>query len=116
MTTIPQTAALTVIMQADPGRAEADAAIQSVQMGGSVFRFHPSEAFFHQLRLRVAKEPGLADKIAVLYVDSDGSVKPIGLREADELGWPPGFLHEGWEIETEILRARQTLPSSGEGR
>lgn len=70
-----------------------------------------SEMFFHRLRLRVAMDPSLADKIAVYFIDppKDGvccAPRKVGLRRDDELRWPDGFLQEGWEIENQIKAVR----------
>jgi predicted ATPase len=71
-----------------------------------------SEMFFHRLRLRVAMQPELLDKIAVYFIDQpkDGLCCPprkVGLAYSDEPTWPSGFFQEGWDTETQINFVRQ---------
>jgi predicted ATPase len=71
-----------------------------------------SEMFFHRLRLRAAMDPALASQIAVYFVDAPiegtcSTPRSVGLGYADEIRWPEGFLHEAWEIETQINAVRE---------
>lgn len=72
-----------------------------------------SDLFFHQLRLRVAREPMLREMIRVYFVDQPPGTnecaqpRVIELDAHGQLQWPKGFMHEGWELENEILRARR---------
>jgi predicted ATPase len=70
-----------------------------------------SEMFFHRLRLRAEMTPELREKVAVYFADPPDHLdcrqpRRIGLRMEDELRWPPGFLQEGWELESEIEAVR----------
>lgn len=72
-----------------------------------------SEMFFHRLRLRAAMNSELMNKIAVYFCkqpDADGMcIQPckVGLQYEQELSWPAGFLHEAWEMETQIGAIRE---------
>lgn len=63
--------------------------------------------YFHALRLLVARDPSLADRIEVRYTDAQGKEYPLGLLKEDELRWAPGFDMEGWNMETEIAELRR---------
>jgi hypothetical protein len=112
--TVRPTKPLTVVMQRDNGAAEADAAIERARdpKANGYVAMNVSEMFLHQLRLRVAQDPSLAEQIEVLYFDGEQR-HAIGLTAAEELRWPVGFLHDGWQIENEILRTRR---ASGESQ
>jgi predicted ATPase len=76
-----------------------------------------SEAFFHQLRLRVAENPALASMIGIYFVDAataEGCSVPrlIGLEERDEIIWPEGFLNDSWEREIRIQELRENRAKS----
>ena len=62
-----------------------------------------SSLFFHQLRLRVALDPTLADKIAVYYlVPGSNAYSEVKLAHGNELHWPLGFQNDLFEKEVEI--------------
>ena len=105
--------ALTVLMQTDDGADDADRYIANIDKGQAILATK-SEMFFHQLRLRVALEPLLADKISVLFYQ-DGKYKKVGLYFKDELSWPVGFLQGAWEKEGEIQAAREAAPQPTDG-
>jgi hypothetical protein len=96
--------ALTVVMLHDDGAVEADQALAKLDAGGA-FVVTKSEMFFHQLRLRVAIDPTLLEKIDVFYL-TDGGYQPVGLLYDDELRWPVGFLLDAWRTEGEIQAVR----------
>jgi hypothetical protein len=62
------------------------------------------ENYFHMLRLAIAKEPSLKDKIVVFY-PFKGELVEIDMT--DSLRWPEGFLNEAWDIESQIIRSRR---------
>jgi len=72
-----------------------------------------SEMFFHRLRLLAALNQELAARIVVYFIDPPGldnlCIEPrkVGLEFQDELKWPSGFLHEAWEIESQIKAVRE---------
>ena len=103
--TLPNQKALTVCMLEDDGAGEADRYIEGIEGGGSAFVLTKSEMLFHQLRLRVAQDPSLTDKIGVYYLVK-GEWESVGLKYEDELRWPVGFLMGAWEKETEIKSTR----------
>lgn len=70
--------------------------------------------YFHQLRLRVAQDPALADQIEVLYI-ADGKTHQIGLAKEDMLCWPVGFDMEAWDIEAAIEKARKPHVANSDG-
>lgn len=110
MDPIKTTKALTLVMHADRGDEQADKDLEALKTGltTSMFRQSMPESYFHQLRLRVAEDPSLADKIQVLYEDYDGTVKEIGLTDKDIFGpnnwWPVSFSKKLWDIELKISR------------
>lgn len=78
-----------------------------------------SEMFFHRLRLRVAQDPSLMDRIAVYFIDrpADGLCsKPrlVNLGYEGELQWPEDFLQEAWETESQINAVREAQRLSRE--
>jgi hypothetical protein len=104
---LPGQKALTVTMLKDDGDVQADAAIEAIKAGTSTFHVtNPSRLFFHHLRLRVALEPALADKIAVYYLtdaeDPNKRWRLVGLGKDDQLRWPPNFELDLWEKEAQI--------------
>lgn len=98
---------LTFIMTPEEGEAEADALIAAMREGRTTFLPTPiSGLFFHHLRLRVALEPALQDKIAVYYLTPERQWCEVGLRKEDELRWPVGFEQAAWNKEIEISAVR----------
>lgn len=99
---------LTVTMRppSSPAQADADVNELSNPLTSQTIRADVDEYYFNQLRLRVAKDPTLAEHITVLYTDEDGQQHNIGLGFKDELRWPPRFLHTGWAQEIAIQRLR----------
>ena len=104
--------ALTVLMQTDEGDIEAERYLANID-DGCAFVVTKSEMFFHQLRLSVANNPDLTNKISVLFYQN-GEYKNIGLGYKDELRWPTGFLQGAWEKETEINEVRKTIRKNAE--
>lgn len=102
--------ALTVIMFRDESDKQAEKDVNAILDGTStVLRIGVPELYFHHLRLRVAKDPSLAEKIAVFYVDGSAP-RHVGLRFEDQENWPGGMWQGGWEKEVEIgkiQRAKQ---------
>lgn len=110
---LPGQKPLTFLMQPPEDMKQADAVIEALKRGDTTFVPTPiSELFFHQLRLRVAQDPTLADKIAVYYLH-EGKWREVGLRYGDSLRWPVGFCQEGWEIEGGISKARSASTDGG---
>jgi predicted ATPase len=76
-----------------------------------------SDMLFHQLRLRAAMYPELAELIRVYFIDepsSDGVCSPprvVGLGAHDEVEWPVGFLDEAFHTENQIKLARRSKRS-----
>ncbi len=73
-----------------------------------------SEMFFHRLRLRVALNPSLMEKIAVYFIDSNETgncrePREISLKGGDEIRWPEGFLVEGVNEQAAIYAAMDAL-------
>lgn len=72
-----------------------------------------SEMFFHRLRLNVAMNSSLLNKIAVYFCDppdSDGMChepRQVALNFEKQYEWPEGFLQEAWEIESQISAAKE---------
>lgn len=104
---LPGQKALTVTMLKDDGDVQADAAVEAIKAGTSTFHVtNPSRLFFHHLRLRVALEPALAEKIAVYYLTDDEDPNKrwrlVGLGKDDQLRWPPNFELDLWEKESQI--------------
>jgi hypothetical protein len=105
---VPFTRALTVLLTRDisVGQAQADSDLAAIETSQVIA--HPTnEGYFHRLRLRVAENPALAEKIAVFYQDEKGKLREIGLHFEDELRWPPGFMQELWEEEMRIREAEK---------
>lgn len=113
---LPGQKELTVTMANDDGDVQADAAIEAVKAGTSTFHItNPSPLFFHHLRLRVALEPRLADRIAVYYLMPDTREwRAVGLNKGDELRWPPGFELGLWEKESQISAVRAGDDAKGQ--
>lgn len=104
--TLPGHKALTVVMVKDDGDVQADAAIAAIQRGDTfLLTSGVSELFLHQLRLRVALDPSLADKIAVYYL-IPGERRYEAVSLTNTLKWPVGFLQHGWEKEAQISAAK----------
>jgi len=99
--------ALTVLMQTDDGDNEAERYLANID-DGCAFVVTKSEMFFHQLRLSVAKNPEIANKVSVLFYQ-DGEYKKVGLGYEDELRWPVGFLEGAWSMEIEISKVREAI-------
>jgi len=99
--------ALTVLMQTDDGDNEAERYLANID-DGCAFVVTKSEMFFHQLRLSVAKNPDLTNKISVLFYQN-GEYKKVGLGYKDELRWPTGFLEGAWSMEIEISKVREAI-------
>jgi len=99
--------ALTVLMQTDDGDNEAERYLANID-DGCAFVVTKSEMFFHQLRLSVAKNPEIANKVSVLFYQ-DGEYKKVGLGYEDELHWPVGFLEGAWSMEIEISKVREAI-------
>jgi hypothetical protein len=114
MIKFPYQRQLTVVISDNLDPVQADADIQAIKDGSTVVQTGISEDYFHRLRLRVAEDPSLADKIAAFYL-KDGVLIPVGLGYEDELIWPVGFLQAGWEEEIKINKARKKLTSDGNG-
>jgi hypothetical protein len=98
---------LTVIMTKDGSAEQADADIEAIKNGSTVFRMSVPELYFHQLRLRAAQDPTLASRIAVFYMDKDNVMQPVGLEFGDQLKWPVGFCNEIWDLEVAIQQTRK---------
>lgn len=100
---LPGQKALTVVMHKDDGDVQADAAIAAVQRGDTfLLPQGVSELFFAQLRLRIALDPSLADKIAVYYL-IPGERRYQEASPADPCTkWPVGFCNDLWEKELQI--------------
>ena len=105
---LPQlTTPLTVIVEYDHGDEQADLDLKKIHDGDLVLVHAASDMYFHQLRLRVAFDPSLADKITVYSRNKDGKLEgPIGLTREHYCGpkgwWPPGFQQQDWHTETLI--------------
>jgi hypothetical protein len=54
---------------------------------------------------RAAQDSGMANKIAVSYLDEHDVLHPLGLQREDENNWPSGFMDELWRIEVAIKLA-----------
>lgn len=71
-----------------------------------------SEMFFHRLRLWVALNNNLIDKIAVYFIDEPqhgecSQPREIGLASGEQIKWPIGFLGEAWDTEKRISLIRE---------
>jgi hypothetical protein len=104
---VAMTKPLTVIMRRDDGPEQADAAVRALADDAIAATLvdGASEAFFGQLRIHVARDASLADKIAVYY-ESHGEYRSVDLADEHGENWPEGFLAQGWEQYDELRAAR----------
>jgi hypothetical protein len=102
---VTQDKLLTVIMLKPKDFQQADLDLAAVETGeNQIFRI-VSELYLHRLRLRVAQNPALVEKISFSYIDENGKRHPIGLQFEEELKWPVGFCQEAWDNEIAIQEA-----------
>lgn len=116
---LASTGALTVILRedSDDGIERADADLGRIAAGERRVVMAPPESYFHQLRLRVAEDPSLANKIEVVYLDKQGIRHEIGIRSMeDQLRWPAGFLRNLWDLQVKIDRIRHRKATGGAGK
>lgn len=94
-----------------PQAAVADFFCSLALSGRSMLVETHSEMFFHRLRLRAEMNSQLAERIAVYFIDPPkkgfcSHPRKVGLGFDGELQWPPRFLQEAWENESQIAAVR----------
>jgi hypothetical protein len=94
----------------EEGPRQADTAIAAMKRGEWQF-LHASEMCFHQIRLRVLEDPTILKNLAC-FAEMDGKFIPFDIT--DNAGWPPGFLHDGWEKECEIVALMDAQREAGQ--
>jgi hypothetical protein len=101
---LPAQKALTVVMLPDTGAAQADECVARIE-DREIVVVGPPSIFLHQLRLRVARDPALLDKIVVYALLDGKSYHEIALTEGGVFRWPVGFEQEAMDIELAIIDA-----------